>query len=615
MRPHFDVDRLATAERRVREQLLGARVDGAWSGHQSSSPLATASALLAFQAAGKQDPTAVDPEVMARGLVWLAASQNDDGGWGDAGRSRTTLLSTVSAVSALKLCGTSSELESARTAGLKSMRQAGGPLALLEETGPDRTISAPVLIQAAASGLIDWKEVPSFPFEWTALPTASFGSLRLPVASYGLPILIAAGQTRHHFHRPWNAFHGWLRDLCLPRSLRILRRSQPENGGFADSIPLTAFVVFCLSVRGVSDHAVVHRGLEFLRAAVRADGSWPLATPATTWLTALACEGIGETLPESDRNTLRESFRSTQQRSRHPLTQVKRGGWSASGSQSGLPDAWTTASVLTADTALNPDGPSVPEEVSATSDGVEWLLDLQKEDFGWSAFALHGQGPADESAPELTAHVLRSLSQWRDRMESASQPASERVTKLCQRCDEALTQGLRFLAKSQRPDGAWVTNWFGDPDAAGRVNFVWGTAWVAAAYHEMGRHDALPARDGLRWLRTQQNTDGGWGGRKGSPSRVNETAVAIHALLWDREGGRVIERGLNWLVERIESGTIDETNASAYSLGRVWYREDLFPLLFTARAMSHARRCLAEQGSDVTRREDLAPRRQQRGAG
>ena len=69
MRPHFDVDRLATAERRVREQLLGARVDVCWRGHQSSSPLATASALLAFQAAGEQDATAVDPEVIAKGLM------------------------------------------------------------------------------------------------------------------------------------------------------------------------------------------------------------------------------------------------------------------------------------------------------------------------------------------------------------------------------------------------------------------------------------------------------------------------------------------------------------------------------------------------------------------
>ena len=40
-----------------------------------------------------------------------------------------------------------------------------------------------------------------------------------------------------------------------------------------------------------------------------------------------------------------------------------------------------------------------------------------------------------------------------------------------------------------------------------------------------------PARRGVAWLLAAQNADGGWGGAAGTPSSIEETALAVEVLL------------------------------------------------------------------------------------
>ena len=100
--------------------------------------------------------------------------------------------------------------------------------------------------------------------------------------------------------------------------------------------------------------------------------------------------------------------------------------------------------------------------------------------------------------------------------------------------------------RHQRPDGSWLPLWFGNQHAADDINPVYGTARVLAAYRDLNRCDSDEARRGVALLPEVQNADGGWGGAKGTPSSVEETALAVEILLdlAPPEAGSAVERGV-----------------------------------------------------------------------
>src|SRR5205085_5996159 len=104
--------------------------------------------------------------------------------------------------------------------------------------GKDRTFAVPILTTCALAGLVKWDEVPSLPFELACFPQSWFRFLRLPVVSYALPALIAIGQCVWHHRRPWSPLARLVRRLARRRSLRVLERIQPPNGGFLEATPL-----------------------------------------------------------------------------------------------------------------------------------------------------------------------------------------------------------------------------------------------------------------------------------------------------------------------------------------------------------------------------------------
>lgn len=63
--------------------------------------------------------------------------------------------------------------------------------------------------------------------------------------------------------------------------------------GFLEATPLTSFV--CMSLLGCDlfDHLVTQRCLQFIEASVREDGSWPIDTNLTTWVTTLSVNALG----------------------------------------------------------------------------------------------------------------------------------------------------------------------------------------------------------------------------------------------------------------------------------------------------------------------------------
>jgi squalene-hopene/tetraprenyl-beta-curcumene cyclase len=86
-----------------------------------------------------------------------------------------------------------------------------------------------------------------------------------------------------------------------------------------------------------------------------------------------------------------------------------------------------------------------------------------------------------------------------------------------------------------------------------------------------------------------QNGDGGWGGCAGTPSSVEETSLAVEVLV-DAGAPAAVERGLGWLVERVEAGGLAEPVPIGFYFAKLWYFERMYPLVWAVAALGRARR-------------------------
>src|SRR5262249_49408648 len=159
---------------------------------------------------------------------------------------------------------------------------------------------------------------------------------------YALPALIAIGQCVWHHRRPRNPITRFVRWLARRRSMRVLERIQPPNGGFLEATPLTSFVTLSLASIGLAEHPVASKGVELIVHSVRPDGSWPIDTNLSTWVTTLAINALaaaGELEKLDRRVEVRDWLLRQQYKERHPYTGGAPGGWAWTPLPGGVPDA------------------------------------------------------------------------------------------------------------------------------------------------------------------------------------------------------------------------------------------------------------------------------------
>ncbi len=569
--------------------LLDARSpEGFWLGELSSSALSTATATFALAVVNRERFA----KQIAAGLQWLADNINSDGGWGDTSKSisnlSTTTLCWAAFASTLSTRSTlSTSFDAIVHRAEKWITQHAGGLsaeqlapAIIARYGKDRTFSVPILTMCALAGRLGhgsyaWKHVIPLPFELAACPHELFAMLRLPVVSYALPALIAMGIARHVHLPSANPIARLVRNATRSKILRVLDSIQPFSGGFLEATPLTSFVTMSLAGSGFREHPVVTRGVEFLERSQRTDGSWPIDTNLSTWVTTLSVNALGSQLPELD--PIREWLLSQQHLKEHPYTHAAPGGWAWTDLPGGVPDADDTAGAIIALRALAPEDPAAQ---SAAFAGIKWLLELQNSDGGIPTFC-RGWGalPFDHSSPDITAHALRAWNAWRQKL-----PMALRIGVV-----HATDRALRFLQSAQRPDGSWVPLWFGNQFATNEENPTYGTSRVMLALCEFPKDAEQALLNGIDWLVNAQAEDGSW---SDAPSSIEETALALEALAKLRRAGiktthsdTAIFRGVEWLVQKVESGEWQNPSPIGFYFAKLWYYEKLYPLIFTIAAL------------------------------
>ena len=553
--------RLKSASRTAADYLISQmNADGFWEGHLSSSALSTATAISALSLA--DNPS--DKAALLSGVTWLRNTQNKDGGWGDTPDSPSNLSTTLLSISALELSRQTIDIaETLHKADLYAGSPEDRVNAIRKIYGSDRTFAVPILMNCALAGLVPWSAVPGLPFELAVFPRSFYKTLRLQVVSYALPALIAVGLTIHQHSPSKNPIVRAIRKLSKSIVMKRLATLQPENGGFLEATPLTSFVGMSLiSVFGVA-HPIARKCLEFIRDSQREDGSWPIDTNLSVWLTTGAISALSSAgeLSKIDTSKTDQWITKQQYTQTHPYTGAAPGGWSWTHLQGGVPDADDTSGAIIALNHL--------DKSSKADQGVKWLLDIQNSDGGWPTFCRGwGQLPFDISTPDITAHALRAI----------------RTDPSCQR---AIKRGFDYLAKTQRANGSWVPLWFGNQSSPDKSNPIYGTARVIPAYVEHNNYSAELILS-VQYILSAQNTDGSWGGAKNIRGSVEETALAVSALSCveqTREVSDAIARGAEFLISAVENNTYLNPTPIGLYFASLWYSEKMYPVSWTVEAL------------------------------
>ncbi len=576
----------------AREYLLAQRNSkGHWEGELSSSALSTATAVCALALVSRELGVSSFDSLIEKGLRWLEAAQNPDGGWGDTPLSLSNISTTALGWAVFGVVPGADQRFSATVAMASRWLEIGaGGLepkvlarAIIARYGKDRTFSVPILTMCALAGRLGpepeaWQEVIPLPFEIAALPHQWFAAVKMPVVSYALPALIAIGQVHHH-RAPsrWWVVRRMRSALCA-RTLKVLESIQPSSGGFLEATPLTSFVLMSLAGCGLARHQSATRCVDFLVRSVRADGSWAIDSNLSTWVTTLSIKALGESvvkrLPEDEQKALRAWLIGQQYREIHPYTHAAPGGWAWTDLPGGVPDADDTAGALL---ALGELGAEDGEILHAAEQGVRWLLGLQNRDGGIPTFCRGwGHLSFDQSSPDITAHTLRAWETWDQRM----------PTELQIRLGKARERAVRFLAKTQRTDGSWVPLWFGNQHDPADENPVYGTANVVRSLGS----SIMDARDrGLAFLKGIQRSDGSWGAD--GNSSVEETALALASLADFGDRSRLeLELGSRWLERAVNEGRWIQPAPIGFYFAKLWYYERLYPVIFSVDALTRVER-------------------------
>ncbi|MCX5675939.1 MAG: squalene--hopene cyclase [Planctomycetota bacterium] len=572
--------------RGVRERLLAERAAGGhWVGELSASALSTATATWALAMADREKVPEKVPGTFSalacRGLDWLAANQNEDGGWGDTVLSTSNISTTALAWAAFAACSEEGEKGAAPFSGRSEKgavpfslpqdaecppggekgtvpfsqrrekgtapfsaspfiatiaaaeawlcRRAGSlepgrlAAAIAQRYGKDRTFSAPILTMCALAGRLGpparaWPLVPALPFELAACPHWLLGWLRLPVVSYALPALIAIGQVRHHCRPSWNPPVRALRGLLRRGTLEVLRGIQSASGGFLEAAPLTSFVAMSLLGAGCADHPVAAKALAFLAASARPDGSWPIDTNLATWVTTLSVSALAGRLGDALPAEARQQILDWLLAQQH----LEEHPYTHA-----APGGWAW-------TDLSGGVPDADDTAGALVALAHLGADLEPS----SPTA----GPMREAAARGTAWLLGLQNRdggiptfcrgWGALPFDRSSPDltahairawlawADRVPPdLALRINRAIGRALAYLARSQTADGAWIPLWFGNQWDAREENPLYGTSRVVPALAQLaaGGHEAA-ARLAARGVEWLLAAQDGAGAWGGSPA-------------------------------------------------------------------------------------------------
>lgn len=561
---------------------------GYWEGELSSSALGVAVSCAALHFYDKEaNQTAIE-----KGMKWLSQTVNADGGFGDTPGSPSNISTSLLCFASVHLnrnfLTDSVHLQKMIAHYLSKngidVQSKNVAKSILDFYGKDYTFSVPILAMCALCGVPGkdaFEYIPQLPFEMALMPRRLL--IGLSVVSYAIPALVAVGIAIFKHKKKKNFLMKRIRQASIRKALIELERMMPESGGFLEAIPLTAFVSMCLIESGYRDSAVVKNGIQFLQNTLRDDGGWPIDINLSVWVSSLAIKSLRSRLPdvlnEQKQKALSDYFLAIQNHEVHPFNGTTPGGWGWTNYSGSVPDGDDTPGVILALLELAKSGHiSYSKQIESA---CGWLCKLQNRNGGFPTFTRGwGKLPFDQSCNDLTGHVVLAVSKAIDYFKNDF-PVSE--IKMYQKL---VKKAVRFLSKNQNTDGSLLPLWFGNQHAKGNHNPVYGTARVITYLHDalvckwisddLKNEIEIIIEKGKNYLLMSQNENGSWGGDWGVIGSIEETSLALSAIIYTSEKQK-IERGFSWLDQQFQLQGLKASPIGLY-FASLWYSEKMYPL-------------------------------------
>lgn len=582
--------RVADSVRRAQDYLLSQQnLDGYWWAELEANVTLTAEYVMLHRILIAADPrnrfsNGKDREAQIKQMArYLLRQQRSSGGWelfyGDGGEISTT----IEAYFALKLAGHREDEP--------PMRQARQ---FILERGGLTKARVFTKLHLALFGAYPWKGIPTLPPWFMFLPKwfplniytmASWARSstvpllvvidKRPVYDLGIRAdeLFAGGHTDTGLKNNDGTMTGAFflaadrmlkrfdrfglvpfRQQGIEAAERWVIERQDTPGDWAGIVPAMLNSILMFHALGYSaKHPYIKRGLDALDRFCIEEGTiegselpqylrlQPCISP--TWdtalgLTALLDSGVS---PTDARIKAAGDWLLTQQIFRHGDWAVfnrkgKPAGWAFEFHNDYYPDVDDTAAVIMSLLAMKLDDDDY--KLEACRAATDWVMTMQCKAGGWAAFDvdntqdLWNQMPygdlkamIDPPTADLTGRVLELLGHWR-------RLGEKHYT------GDQVKRAIDFLMSLQESDGSWWGRW--------GVNYIYGTYLALVGLRSIAPFanfdmECDQVKQAAAWLRSVQNSDGGWGEtcasykdpnlRGRGPSTPSQTAWALIGLM------------------------------------------------------------------------------------
>jgi squalene-hopene/tetraprenyl-beta-curcumene cyclase len=384
-----------------------------------------------------------------------------------------------------------------------------------------------------------------------------------------------------------------LRARAITSSRQWLMDHMKGSDGLGAIFPPMVYMLIVLRALGYSDDdELVRSGHRQLKEFYIEEGDAIRLQPCLSpvWDTGIALHALAEAgLPAESEAAARATQWLLEKECRTAsdwqvnCRPVEASGWFFEYSNPHYPDVDDTAMAVM---AMRRTGGTAA--AAAIGRGVRWLLAMQNDDGGWAAFDRTRDRGLLEKIPFADHNAMQDPS-----CPDITGRTLEGLGHCGYRTDhKAIGRAIAYLRTTQDSAGGWWGRW--------GVNFVYGTWQVLSGLKSVGESmDAQYVQRAARWLEHCQKPDGSWGETCGSydnpllkgtgDSTPSQTAWGTMGLLVARgPDDPAAQKGIRWLIDhQLADGSWAETNCTGTGFPRVFYlKYHLYRLYFPLMALA-----------------------------
>jgi squalene-hopene/tetraprenyl-beta-curcumene cyclase len=390
-----------------------------------------------------------------------------------------------------------------------------------------------------------------------------------------------------------------IRQAAIRKCEHWMLERMKHADGLGAIYPPMQYAIMALDVLGYKEDSPVRmEAVRQFENLIVDDGKTFFFQPcfSPVWDTAIGAYALGEAgYSQTPALTRSADWLLEREIRRHGDWSVKRpwiepSGWAFEFNNDWYPDIDDTAMVMLAFPHMKA---SQAKGQSATRKrALDWLLAMQSKDGGWAAFDVDNNweilthvpfadhnAMLDPTCADITGRTLEAL----------AANGFDRNHGSCRRA-------IDYLVRTQLADGSWYGRW--------GVAYIYGTCFALRGLRAMNEDDHEPyIQRANEWLRSIQNSDGGWGESCASydndiytpaESTPSQTAWALMGLMagGDTYSSSVLQ-GIEYLIEtQAADGTWCEELATGTGFPKVFYLNYhyyrlYFPLLALATYVKH----------------------------